>query len=463
MTPASVAGISQSGLKGNGRSWPLRVPTWASSLVVSLVFLFYAARFFRLISRWAVNIFFWDEWDVTNATLFQHHSWWEIFTWQVGPQREGIGGVFAAVVEPLFRWNSRSESFLVGGIIASTALLALYLKHRLYGSLSLLDVTVPILYFTPRQYENVFVTVNIARDTVPAFLLIVYCLAWITEPPAKRYVILLAINFLAIYTGFGLFIGVLTPVLLILDYLAHGNRSWKLFAGSVLVALLSLASFFIGYKSIPGLDCFTWRLISPRMYLRFVGVMFAKFFAIPGTERWTRIAGMIIFFILLATAVLVVRNLLRERDHHDNNVRQRGLATTALIGYGLVFAANAAYGRACFGIFFALSSRYVIFLIPAFLGLYFFCLTLRSKRVRVLTALALLLAALPASLYLDPAWFLFPQKKAEWKDCYKRLENIRQCDEIVGFKIYPSPEATHLEDKLQYLKQTHQNLYADGD
>ena len=304
-------------------------------------------------------------------------------------------------------------------------------------------------------------TVNIARDSVPALLLILYCLAWTATSTVKRYFLVLVLNFVAIYTGFGLFVGVLTPVLLILDYIASGNRSGKLLAASLLISLLSLASFFIGYKSIPGLDCFTWQLISPRVYLRFIGVMFAKFFAIPGTERWTRMAGMAIFFILVGVAVLVIRNLVRHHEHKDGEDRQRALVITALIGYGLVFAANAAYGRACFGLFFALSSRYVIFLVPAFLGLYFYCLTLQPPRIRVLTTSVLLLAALPASIYLDPAWFLFPRKKAEWKACYKRIENIRQCDDIVGFKIYPSPEVTHLEEKLQYLKQARQNLYAD--
>ena len=141
MTPASVAGTSQSRLRNISQ----RVPPWVSPVAVWIVFLFYAARFFHLISHWAVNIFFWDEWDVTNATLFQHHSLWEIFTWQIGPQREGLGGVFAALVEPLFRWNSRTESFLVGGIIALTAFLAVFLKHRLYGSLTLLDTVIAVL------------------------------------------------------------------------------------------------------------------------------------------------------------------------------------------------------------------------------------------------------------------------------------------------------------------------------
>ncbi len=434
-------------------------------IVVSVVFVGFAARLFHLISRYAVNIFFWDQWDFDDATLFEHHSLWQIFTWQPGPQRQGLGGLLAKLVEPWFQWNSRTESFLVGAIIVATAVLVLHLKRRLYGRLTYFDVVVPIIYFTPRQYENVFVTANIARDSLPALLLIVYCLCWTVDRAPIRYLLALVLNFVCIYTGFGFFIGILTPALLYLDYRAQRDfsvrrRSWLV--GYMTIALLSLGSFFVHYYNRPGLDCFSWKPLSPRLYLRFVALMFANLFGMSTSGRLARWIGILVLLVLtvvLATAVYWL--LTRRRIEPGNDRRKRNLVIAALTGFGLLFAANAAYGRACGGLFFASSSRYVIFLEPAILGWYFFLWGLRPDRRRLLAVTVLILAALPASLRLEPQWFYFPQQKARWRSCYLQIENIEQCDQTVGFPIYPSPAATHLKEKLQFLKKTRQNLYAN--
>ena len=68
--------------------------------VVAMAFALFVWRFFRLISQYAVNIFFSDQWDFNDATLFQKHSIWQMFTWQHGPHRQGLGALFARMVEP---------------------------------------------------------------------------------------------------------------------------------------------------------------------------------------------------------------------------------------------------------------------------------------------------------------------------------------------------------------------------
>jgi hypothetical protein len=51
-----------------------RLSPYAPGAVVAVAFLLFAARLFRLISQYAINIFFSDQWDFNNATLFQKHS-----------------------------------------------------------------------------------------------------------------------------------------------------------------------------------------------------------------------------------------------------------------------------------------------------------------------------------------------------------------------------------------------------
>jgi len=259
---------------------PIKSRPW---LLVLIAFVFYAGRMFRLISRYAVNVFFSDQWDFNDATLFQRHSLWQMFNWQHGPHRQGLGALFERMVDPLFGWNSRTESFVIGGVIVAAAICAFWLKRKLYGELSVFDVVIPAILFIPGQWATWFMSANFAHGPFPLLLILLYCLSWTSRRRDVRYLLVLFINFVTIYTGFGIFLGVVTPILLILDYWASAPQtrlSKTYFTCAILVALASLGSFFVGYKLLPGLPCFSLQPRSPTSYLAFVPLMFANFFGI---------------------------------------------------------------------------------------------------------------------------------------------------------------------------------------
>ena len=206
-------------------------------------FLFLAVRLFRQVSRYAVNIFYSDQWDFNDATLFQKHSLWEMFRWQHGPHRQGVGALLSKLVEPHFQWNSRVEAFLATGIVVIAALCALYLKTRLWGPLSFSDIAIPLIFFTPAQYENLWVTPNFSHGPLPLLLAVLYGLALTCERAVTRYGLALIVNFLAIYTGFGLFLGVITPVWLLLDYFLRRRAGQP--SNYVLIAL-AVSSLVVG-------------------------------------------------------------------------------------------------------------------------------------------------------------------------------------------------------------------------
>jgi len=52
-------------------------------------------------------------------------------------------------------------------------------------------------------------------------------LAWTWRNERVRPALITLLNFAILYTGFGLFIGLLTPVLLVFDYRGELNRSRK--------------------------------------------------------------------------------------------------------------------------------------------------------------------------------------------------------------------------------------------
>jgi hypothetical protein len=439
-----------------------------ASFVVAVAFVLFAARLFHLISKYAVNIFFSDQWEFNDATLFQQHTIWQMFAWQHGQHRQGLSALFSKLVEPHLGWNSRTESFIAGGIIVAAAACALWLKRRLGGALSFSDLVIPAVFFTPAQWETLVGTPNFAHGPFPLLLIALYCLAWTSTKKEVRYPLVLLINFVTIYTGFGLFVGFLTPILLFLDNRSSAVESrlpriW--FAGSLLVSLASLGSFFTGYGFIEDLSCFSLRPTSFRSYVGFIGLMFANFFAISGTGLLPRTIGIIILGVLAASLATAVWRLLRRQALSVQWPDQkRLLITTALIGYCLVFCINTAYGRSCAGWLAARSSRYAIYLELGMLGFYFHLMGIRRDRARKRLLAALLASLLLASLHVDRfSMERMREVKYTWKACYFETEDIKKCDQVAHFPLFGrAPERAHLQEKLQYLKNTRQNLYLDS-
>ena len=185
--------------------------SWLPIIVVAGASLVLTERLFRLVDHYAVNVFFSDQWEFNDATIFQQHSIWQIFTWQHGPHRQGLGGVLAKLLEPYFQWDSRIESFLILGIFVFAGVLALWLKRRIYGSFEYYDLVIPSLFLTATQCEVIFGAANLAHGSLPLLLVVIYCLAWTVRSLILRFAVILVVNFLLIFTGFGLLMGLITP------------------------------------------------------------------------------------------------------------------------------------------------------------------------------------------------------------------------------------------------------------
>jgi hypothetical protein len=144
----------------------------------------------------------------------------------------------------------------------------------------------------------------------------------------------------------------------------------------------------------------------------------------------------------------------------------RQVIISVLTAATLLFAVNAALGRICLGIEAAHAARYVPYLMTGFLGIYFFFLSIPRHWTRraLLTVFAITLVAGAAPLRHKEVMGLVHEHNAKqgWKNCYLKTENLNYCDTSTGFNIYPAPEATHLQQKLIFLKAHRLNLY-NGD
>ncbi len=419
-------------------------------------------RLLRLIDLYSVNILFYDQWDFYGP-LFHGDNWLTMFRLQNGPHRQGCGLFVTKLVAELTGWNTRAETFALAGIIGLACLLAFALKKRLFGRWDWSDAILPLLFLTPAQADAFFETPNPAYGALPLLLIMIYCLAWTARRYPTRYAILVFTNFLLIYTGFGVFMGLITPFLLAVE--CRRNRQegdvpalrWA--AAALALSLLSAASFLIGYKFRTANESF--EALHPRLwdYPWFVTILLANFFVITRIKIAT-VVGAGLLALMIGVGILHARRWVRERSPIS-------VVIVTLLAYSLLFALNNAYGRVSLGIAQAQSSRYATLLIPAFFGLYLHTLTLRSGRRRTLwQALALVLAAW-GCLPLHPAETRtieqFSQGKSRWKAAYLQTGSIAEADRLSGFKIYPHPERTHLQDKLDFLRRHHLNLFRTQD
>jgi hypothetical protein len=421
------------------------------------------ARFFLVISKYSVNVFFFDQWDFNNATLFERHTLWEMFRWQHGPHRQGLGALLTWLFEPLFSWNSRAGPFFIGACLFAAMLFALRLKCKLYGPLSHSDVAIPTIFLTLAQFEVMFNAPNPAYSGLPMLMIMLYCLALLRRSRLPSYALVLSLNFLLIYTGYGLLMGAITLGVFLLEcYWSWRHMTSVPFAQALAgfgVAAASLASFFVHYQPVTAADCFEIPHRHLLQYPRFMALMFSAF-VVPRpfllSSGVTLLGGATILIVLGAVFCLHLLHLLKSPRPASH------LIGAILVSFSLLFAAGAAVGRLCLGLNAAFTSRYCTLLIPAFLAIYFYLLSKSWRGMRNLILALWVILLLPAAIFLPRTnihWFA--DGKRNWANCYIRTENIRYCDQSTKFVIYPHPEQTGLQQKLDYLKEHRLNLFAE--
>lgn len=428
-------------------------------LTVVSVFILLAVRMFRAVDLYAVNIFYCDQWVFNDATLFQNHSLLQIFRWQYGPHRQGLGGILLKLFEPLIQWNSRYEAFAIAGIIVCACLAALWLKCLLFGKIDYSDVIIPLLFFTPIQFDSLVGGANPSHGPLPLLLAVLYCVAWTIRNQFWKHATVLSLNILLVYTGFGLFMGLITPLLLGVQFYRRRSRTTLI---SLAIAVVSIGSFFIDYRSEPAVGCFSPHLQNPIKYVLFVGFMFSSFVNVHPTAGLVFVAmvvGLGLLAFLSLTAGVAFAEFVRSTS------QQAGpLIISALLGYSLAFCFATAYGRTCMGIASGQASRYMVYLILAFLALYFAALSVPDEIKRRAFVSVVLLIALLSSARLESqaqrSLIAESQQRRIWRDCYLSAHTIDQCDAASGSFIYLPPEPPDLKSKLDFLQRNHLNLFS---
>jgi hypothetical protein len=447
-----IAPVASESVKGFAISPALTVA--ASIMVLGVLF-------FRFIWQYSTDVLFWDQWGFL-APFFQGRAGLrQLFFEQWGPHREGVGLIADKFLYPLTEWNTRAESLMIGGSIFLAMLVALVLKCKLFGSLSHFDIAIPFMFLTLVQWEVMVGTPNPAHSAFPLLMIMLYCVALLQRNRLLRYASVLLLNILLIYTGFGVFMGVVTLGVFVLEFywsarrITQGHPLVPIFA--ILIAAASLGSFFVHYTFWPAVDCFVFPYRPISSYVTFMALMVWGFVG-PGVLLRV---GTGVGLVILAAVGIAFWDQLRRLLTADRPAA-RILVGSVLLGYSLLFIVNTAVGRVCLGSKVALSSRYATLLIPAFLGLYFYLLSFSAKRAGKLSICLFVLLLIPSALAVRNSARSVTNGKRAWAACYRQTENIPYCDTSSGFKVDPSPEQNHLKEKLDYLKQHRLNLFAQS-
>jgi hypothetical protein len=415
-------------------------------IISGLISAYLVLHLFQLIDRYAVNILWWDNFTY-YFLLAGRGNLWERFDFQLGPHREGLGMLISSAIAPLTCWNMRAEAFAIGIIVTLAAILCLWLKKRLFGRIEWYDlIVIPGIFLTPRQYEIWSNTINSSHGALPLLLVVVWCLCWTIERGKFRDVAVLTTNFFAVFTGFGFFLGLITPGI-------YALQRRKLAVG---VCVGTLVLFFFNYKRVVTDSGF--RPFDPAS-LKFpysIAVALSNMANISA-KPWEQIVGALLVIMVIVAFGTQLRGFVA--------MKPANLIIVSLISFSSLFAVFAIEGRiSSFGLICLTPSRYVPLIIPAFIGAYFAVSKIQNKAVKTLFVLVALNVAVNMSLNTN--WddlnmmFQFQADKERWIATYKATGDLDKADHVGFLPIFPPPRPKDFREKLDYLRYHELNFYA---
>lgn len=419
------------------------------------------------INRYAVNILFSDQWDTYQPT-FDGANPWRIFTAQIGQLRLGIGGLFSDFIARATDWNTRAESFAIGFSMILISIAAIYLKYRLFQKLSLWDLLIPFICLSAAKTDVPILVPFPSHSTMPILLLILYSICLTFDQSAIRFGLLSVINFLAIFTGWGIFVGLITPFLLIYFFWQSRKTDDKTdliwIASAFIFAVLSLVFYFTDYKVYSGVECFSLPHYPLSDYWKFFSLMLSNSVGF-GCGRKINLSfflGTIVFIAFVSTGILNLWKVLRRGATGERNLN---LIILILLTFSGLFIAMATVGRTCLGECTAASGRYQPLLIPAWLAIYFAFSLMKENRIRFLTGFLLIVFCFIIPQSRDKAYQVSAQIhydfKSNWKACYLATENAEECDKKVGTSIFSPVPSIKAQDRINYLKENRLNFFSD--
>lgn len=427
----------------------------------TIIFIFISfsmvAYWFFLINSYSVNILFYDHWDLYNA-FFNNHDLLDLYLWQHGPHRQGIGFVLTKYIDEISDWDTLWISNTIGVLVVLSMSIYLVLKKKLFGKICLYDLVIVLIMLTPTQYGIFANTPNLSHGSMPIFIISLFCLSLFINSVSIKVTTLSILNFLIIYSGFGLLFGLITPIIFVLFFFFNRPNKYEktIYFIGIILSCVSIMLFFSGYVHSPANPNFKFPHDQPFEYIVFILAMVKSAIGIRKVLGFV-IGGVILFAVCYA----FIKTLISIYMNKEFNNLQ--LITLLLIAFSLLFMIATAVGRVSFGIAAGTASRYVIYVIPSLIGLYLYIISNAQNKVLLLFLIPFSLSCLYSQKAIDNMK-VFKSSKQEWKRVYLETNSINSANNSAKhYKIYPNPpSSTQLKKKLNYLKERELNLFKEN-
>lgn len=437
----------------------VRAAAW---IILSCVFVVRVVALWHFTSKYAVNVMYADQWDFYTP-MFNGEGLWKAFDHQHGPHRQGAGFLVADALARMSHWNSRVDGLAVACLLILACCAAIPLVRMCGVTEPFLLLALPLLFLNLRQYDMLIGPQNLSHGAMPMLLFMLYALTWFIPRFPLRLAAISVLNFLLIFTGFGVFVGLITPIILGIELVQSLWNQRKAESWAVVAALLccfaSWALFAHGYVFQPAVEGFRFPYEKPMEYLLFMATMAANFFGL-GPDHLGITVGLLItaLWVVMCVSHFVIIS------RHGVVSRPRSVVIFSFCAYTLIYCANTAIGRVFLGWAQAsMASRYITLLIPGAVAILIQLATLPSRRIAIPTAFLYLICLAPGVLIMhkwdwnNVRWF--SNGRRIWKRTYLATHDEVKANQVANFMIYPIPGI--ITDRLNYLESHHLNLFYD--
>lgn len=390
----------------------------------------------------SVDVLYYDQWDFWSQMFRPDSNAWDMFNHQHGPHKMGLGYFFLYVVAQLSGWNLRTESLSLVLVSGVTAAVFLYLKYQMFRRWDWSDAVIPAMCLSFAHYEIYYIGTNPGLNVLPLLLigLIAICIGM--QDTVGKYLSLVVLGFLATYTGFAIFAGLLVPIYCLSQtvrfFLMKRDRGdWRMPVCSFTLSSLGFWSFFWDYRFNPAASDFVFPHTPYTDYGVFVSKYWAHFFNLGNSDFWIWIIGLCTILVIVW---VVARSSLVRPDRLSKEEERRRDAIAFLCLFSLLYSVNVAVGRVSFGTEAGRVSRYLIFLVPLWIGAYFVILERRIWFRSVAVA-----GLFSVTMFSDwsfeksrvPGLERLSANKEKWVRAYLDTGSILEANRISGFEVYP--------------------------
>ncbi|MBA2585906.1 MAG: hypothetical protein H0U99_05420 [Chthoniobacterales bacterium] len=326
-----------------------------------------------LISRYGVNVPFWDEWNLVD--LFEkahaHRLSFADFFAQNNEHRVVFPKIIFLLLEHFTHWNTRAEMFFSVFLCALTALCLQWVLWRTLRlpspRLLMLMVIINVLLFSPCQYENWLWGYQLACFLLASCLLAGVAVLCSELPQLVKFLFAGGCAMVATFSGGN---GMLLWPLLLLTFLLRTDRSnrkaairWS--SGWILIATCAAGLYFFHYQKPP------WHppLASSRNLLDYYCYISAFLGSPLGRheEGASLIWPVSVGSVALALCILIAGTITWRR--RDTALLRNAAPWISIGGFALLSSIMACITRIGFGRTQALESRYTTFSLLLILSL----------------------------------------------------------------------------------------------